>query len=120
MINNLNDSSSGARLFRILTLGNLLQLARMEQYLPNPNGIKPVTRKLLSEFYSKGKLAEKYSFYIKKNSTCPICADKIGEGKKIIALPCGHLFHSSCIATYLDMNTKCPICRIDIDEASKI
>ncbi len=43
---------------------------------------------------------------------CSICIDTIQEGQEVVKLPCKHLYHSSCIRSYLlNYNNKCPLCR---------
>ena len=49
---------------------------------------------------------------------CNICKDDLGLVEEdIMGLPCGHLFHSSCVATLAQMekrslsDVRCPVCR---------
>lgn len=44
----------------------------------------------------------------KNSDDCPICWDKMETGRK---LPCGHLFHNSCLRSWLEQDTSCPTCR---------
>ena len=49
------------------------------------------------------------------DDTCGVCMENyvVGETRKI--LPCGHMFHESCIKTWLTYNsTKCPLDNIDV------
>lgn len=39
---------------------------------------------------------------------CAICWDKMESARK---LPCGHLFHNSCLRSWLEQDTSCPTCR---------
>lgn len=39
---------------------------------------------------------------------CAICWDRMESARK---LPCGHLFHNSCLRSWLDQDTSCPTCR---------
>ena len=36
--------------------------------------------------------------------SCCICLDEIALGEKTVLLPCGHMFHSDCIITWLKKN----------------
>jgi len=45
---------------------------------------------------------------IKNNDDCAICWDSMGAARK---LPCGHLFHNSCLRSWLENDTSCPTCR---------
>ncbi|KAK1303284.1 RING-H2 finger protein ATL44 [Acorus calamus] len=43
---------------------------------------------------------------------CPICLAEFAEGDEIRALPqCGHVFHVSCVDTWLESRASCPSCR---------
>ena len=49
------------------------------------------------------------------DDTCGVCMENyvVGETGKI--LPCGHMFHESCIKTWLTYNsTKCPLDNIEV------
>ncbi|XP_070575002.1 E3 ubiquitin-protein ligase AMFR-like [Ptychodera flava] len=39
---------------------------------------------------------------------CAICWDRMSSARK---LPCGHLFHNSCLRSWLEHDTSCPTCR---------
>uniref|UniRef100_A0AAV2ITN9 Small glutamine-rich tetratricopeptide repeat-containing protein beta n=1 Tax=Knipowitschia caucasica TaxID=637954 RepID=A0AAV2ITN9_KNICA len=39
---------------------------------------------------------------------CAICWDAMVTARK---LPCGHLFHNSCLRSWLEQDTSCPTCR---------
>lgn len=39
---------------------------------------------------------------------CAICWDSMDKARK---LPCGHLFHNSCLRSWLEQDTSCPTCR---------
>ena len=42
------------------------------------------------------------------NDECAICWDTMENARK---LPCGHLFHNSCLRSWLEQDTSCPTCR---------
>uniref|UniRef100_A0A4D5R9Y2 E3 ubiquitin-protein ligase AMFR n=1 Tax=Scolopendra viridis TaxID=118503 RepID=A0A4D5R9Y2_SCOVI len=42
---------------------------------------------------------------------CAICWDKMESARK---LPCGHLFHNSCLRSWLEQDTSCPTCRTSL------
>ncbi|XP_060185786.1 uncharacterized protein LOC132615241 [Lycium barbarum] len=49
------------------------------------------------------------------NDDCVICYEQLGnEGKKIVCMPCSHMFHGDCIRTWLDKSHYCPVCRYDM------
>jgi len=47
------------------------------------------------------------------NDDCAICWDKMETARK---LPCGHLFHNSCLRSWLEQDTSCPTCRQSLSE----
>ncbi|KAJ8407880.1 hypothetical protein AAFF_G00269240 [Aldrovandia affinis] len=49
---------------------------------------------------------------------CAICWDAMQSARK---LPCGHLFHNSCLRSWLEQDTSCPTCRmsLNISEGSR-
>eukprot|EP00526_Cylindrotheca_closterium_P008660 CAMPEP_0113616602 /NCGR_PEP_ID=MMETSP0017_2-20120614/8325_1 /TAXON_ID=2856 /ORGANISM="Cylindrotheca closterium" /LENGTH=511 /DNA_ID=CAMNT_0000525923 /DNA_START=265 /DNA_END=1800 /DNA_ORIENTATION=+ /assembly_acc=CAM_ASM_000147 len=48
---------------------------------------------------------------------CSICLDDFLPGQRVRQLPCGHVFHSTCIARWLvERNAVCPLCKLDVFE----
>jgi len=45
---------------------------------------------------------------------CPICL----EDNSDVAIPCGHLFHRSCLLCWLAENRTCPVCRLILNSRS--
>ncbi|XP_060923813.1 E3 ubiquitin-protein ligase AMFR-like isoform X2 [Limanda limanda] len=43
---------------------------------------------------------------------CAICWDTMQTARK---LPCGHLFHNSCLRSWLEQDTSCPTCRTSLN-----
>ena len=48
-------------------------------------------------------------------SSCAICQDNIVDSASRIR-QCGHVYHSSCLTSWLSMSVRCPVCRHDIRE----
>ena len=42
---------------------------------------------------------------------CPICLEDICVGDLRTTLPCVHLFHSTCVKTWLAGSDRCPVCQ---------
>lgn len=42
------------------------------------------------------------------SDNCAICWEKMESARK---LPCTHLFHNSCLQSWLEQDTSCPTCR---------
>ncbi len=47
----------------------------------------------------------------KHDENCAICSEIYQVQDIIKALSCGHVFHSTCINTWLLSNDTCPLCR---------
>lgn len=45
------------------------------------------------------------------SDNCAICWEKMETARK---LPCGHLFHNSCLQSWLEQDTSCPTCRLGL------
>ncbi|XP_031370527.1 E3 ubiquitin-protein ligase AMFR-like [Apis dorsata] len=43
------------------------------------------------------------------SDNCAICWEKMETARK---LPCAHLFHNSCLQSWLEQDTSCPTCRL--------
>lgn len=48
--------------------------------------------------------------------SCSICLCEYEKSEKIVALPCGHIFHEGCINSWVESHTKCPLCCFDLME----
>ncbi|CAK92588.1 unnamed protein product (macronuclear) [Paramecium tetraurelia] len=45
---------------------------------------------------------------------CGICLESLKTAKVICKIQCSHVFHGSCIETWLKKNSYCPFCRFDL------
>ncbi|CAN0881431.1 E3 ubiquitin-protein ligase SGR9, amyloplastic [Linum grandiflorum] len=45
---------------------------------------------------------------------CVVCKEEMEEGREACEMPCGHLFHWSCILPWLMKRTTCPTCRFQL------
>lgn len=49
------------------------------------------------------------------NKECAVCLDDQLLGKRACKLPCGHLFHKPCVASWLEKHCTCPVCRFELE-----
>ena len=66
-----------------------------------------------------GFIVEPYKkeIFPESNEMCPICIEEYSENDQVKLLPCGHLYHPSCIEPWLTQkSTACPLCKLDIKE----
>ncbi|CAO2202167.1 unnamed protein product [Urochloa humidicola] len=47
-------------------------------------------------------------------AACAICKDDLPLASQATRLPCAHLYHSTCIVTWLQLHNSCPVCRSSI------
>ncbi|KAA0041218.1 RING finger protein 165-like protein [Cucumis melo var. makuwa] len=47
---------------------------------------------------------------------CSVCYEELkGKGKEVSRIPCGHVYHKSCVLTWLQINNSCPLCRAPLE-----
>lgn len=51
------------------------------------------------------------------NKECAICLEEQEIGHTACKLPCGHLFHRTCILSWLEKQCTCPTCRFELETA---
>ena len=54
------------------------------------------------------------------NNKCIICLSDFEIGDQVSALPCAHVFHTECIASWLKKHCQCPVCKFEITLRSLI
>ena len=50
----------------------------------------------------------------KHTSDCSICCEAVTVHSTAVRLPCSHIYHPTCIDTWLRQNHTCPICRFPL------
>lgn len=49
---------------------------------------------------------------------CSICMEGFRPGRDGLQIPCGHVYHDDCIATWVAMYDSCPLCRCKVSVSS--
>ena len=49
---------------------------------------------------------------------CSICLSDYEAREDVVELPCGHIFHASCINCWTDNHVRCPLCNFNLMEDS--
>ena len=60
----------------------------------------------------------KYKSNNTHHSSCSICLEEFEDNETISKTSCNHMFHETCLETWLNTNTKCPFCRNTLKEES--
>jgi len=47
-------------------------------------------------------------------NTCPICLESLSVADVMRTMPCMHVFHKTCVDTWLAIQGTCPICKFQI------
>ncbi|KAG7988868.1 hypothetical protein I3843_03G209600, partial [Carya illinoinensis] len=45
---------------------------------------------------------------------CSVCIESFRSGEGGKQVPCGHVYHETCIASWLSRHNSCPLCRCEI------
>jgi hypothetical protein len=48
---------------------------------------------------------------IDKENNCPICVDEMVISSELHKTQCNHVFHISCLTTWIKNKSSCPLCR---------
>ncbi|CAE7510534.1 TIL [Symbiodinium natans] len=117
------------------TLRNLLPPHLMNQVAQLPQGLQMLllsserTTRELEEMLSQRRglfpqtIEEIHSFnwppsdVAPAQQTCMVCLEDFQLATPCRRLPCGHVFHQSCIDEWLRRCTDCPICKANVDRA---
>ncbi|EFH59475.1 hypothetical protein ARALYDRAFT_898399 [Arabidopsis lyrata subsp. lyrata] len=79
----------------------------------NQTNNRPVSKLALmsldQKIYVKNKNSSKCD-----DATCSICLEEFTTGKRLVILPCGHLFDAFCVADWFSINHVCPLCRFEL------
>jgi hypothetical protein len=48
------------------------------------------------------------------DDVCSVCCQPLSEGFLLSKLPCGHIYHTTCVVPWLQSTCTCPICRYEL------
>lgn len=99
------------RMFGLSEISEVAPTPEIEEQHRRPaNSDKVVSPDNLSIMFPRHELTEPDDGD-REPKTCCICLDVIPVGSSIRALDCGHIFHSTCIASWLTKyRRQCPLC----------
>jgi len=49
-----------------------------------------------------------------ETTTCVICLENVKNRQYVADLRCRHIFHASCLKTWVQYKSECPICKLDV------
>jgi hypothetical protein len=50
---------------------------------------------------------------------CSICLGEYEEGEELACLPCKHIYHEDCVASWCTNHIRCPLCNFDLESVSE-
>mmetsp|Transcript_135840 Transcript_135840/g.421983 ORF Transcript_135840/g.421983 Transcript_135840/m.421983 type:complete len:150 (-) Transcript_135840:187-636(-) len=45
------------------------------------------------------------------DTECALCLEEYTQGEEVLKLPCGHLFHETCVGPWFAKSLLCPLCQ---------
>jgi len=98
-------------------IADIFEMLRNQTSSVNENRHKATSDKALNNL-KKFKMNDKYCKKSPEgkleNPNCCICISDINMNEETVLLPCGHLFHWSCVLEWLKQNNTCPVCRFEL------
>uniref|UniRef100_A0A0A0KYC0 RING-type E3 ubiquitin transferase n=1 Tax=Cucumis sativus TaxID=3659 RepID=A0A0A0KYC0_CUCSA len=86
--------------FYVIARVDLVRVIRIEEQ-PRAEGWRGVAVERLSKLKSE-----------EEKGDCSVCLDELDcEKREVIRIPCGHVYHESCIFKWLNSSNSCPLCR---------
>ncbi len=55
-----------------------------------------------------------------EDPSCSICLCEYEKGETITQLPCGHLYHDSCLDAWTKNHVRCPLCNFDLMQGFEV
>lgn len=50
----------------------------------------------------------------RERGPCPVCLENFTVGSHVTRMPCSHMFHRTCILSWLNKSHVCPLCRFQL------
>jgi hypothetical protein len=50
---------------------------------------------------------------------CSICLGEYEEGEELACLPCKHIYHEDCVASWCTNHIRCPLCNFDLESVAE-
>lgn len=75
--------------------------------------IPPASRKFLDRLKEERITGD--DLLEENNKECLVCLEEQKVGGMGVKLPCGHLYHRSCVVDWLNRHCTCPCCRFEVE-----
>jgi hypothetical protein len=98
-----------------LGMGNIVQPDGFPQHQQHQNGNKPppASSRAIDKLPVVKVTAD--DLIEETNKECVVCLELQTLGTLACKLPCGHLFHKECVASWLQKHCTCPVCRFELE-----
>ena len=101
-------------------LGRFVEYTQQIYYFSSPSSpshnvaTSEQIKSLLKIIYSRFQASEQLK-KLNNHDTCSICLNPFKSTSFVSPLPCSHLFHHSCIKTWVKQECTCPLCKTHIE-----
>ncbi|XP_009621922.1 E3 ubiquitin-protein ligase MPSR1-like [Nicotiana tabacum] len=98
-----DESNKGCRILKVFVSLTLVidhysdERSLLEGLSTRFNGMVPARKSLIMELSERMEIDEDERI----NDDCVICFEEFGKDKKILCMPCSHMFYGECITTWL-------------------
>ena len=99
------------RNFHIIVYLDLVQTIWVDLDLEIPRKQEPAAAWVLERVMRE----EFDGFRAEEAGDCSVCCDELRGETEVRRLPCGHVFHKSCILNWLQLTNSCPLCRAKLE-----
>jgi hypothetical protein len=55
-----------------------------------------------------------------KDTICSICQEEVERGHEVLKLHCRHVYHTSCVVSWLESHNTCPLCRLKMPNDEEV
>ena len=95
----------------------LTRIIFLQSMQNQPTGTPPASKTAISKlkkFNMRDEFCKKNEKGVMECPECSVCMAEIKLKEVTVLIPCGHMYHETCIMKWLDMHNSCPVCRYEL------